>query len=239
MAKLPKNLSSIRARSTSLATKSIDWRKRTSARSGSTIIASMMENGPREKETLEQSIEIILQRIKREQARVKIKQAFVRTPEIEAFLLRKDQVINRLLFNLEVLYAKKAALDSREIKKFVSNPRDHDYVGKDESIVKLEKGKTKPVKERNLAHHRNGGPTAGLPRMKPKTKEFELIEISRKRYKLDQINERKEKLSRLSMAEIVKGEAIRHKYEQKEKFDEIDRQIKEALSDEDFEKMFE
>lgn len=108
MSKLPKSLSSIRARSTSLSNRSQDWSGRTTERSGSKIIAAMMASGPREpgdkqkieykrdlrgniifendkavveyREGIDSQIETILAKIKRETKRIDKAKAFGTPP---------------------------------------------------------------------------------------------------------------------------------------------------------------
>lgn len=150
MSKLPKKLSSIRARSSSLANKSLPWSERTSIRSGSNILAALVDSGARlpmprndsplagdhrafwveengkkrEATPFEVSLAALMRRIERETKRIKKKIGTenpqghkFRTPEIEAYVLHKQAVINTLLFKVENLFKKKEEIDKREMTK--------------------------------------------------------------------------------------------------------------------------
>lgn len=174
MSKLPKSLSSIRVRSSSLANRSQDWQHRTTERSGSRIIAAMIKSGPREPNTLEEKIATIVKRIKREQMRLQKAKAFGTVPigreteeskAREAYILKKDGIINRYIFLLQELNAEKQKLDKREISKFQNNPKSGEFVGKGHDFVRLEKGKIVPRKQTVLVHHRNS-PSAFIDKVK-------------------------------------------------------------------------
>ena len=174
MSKLPKSLSSIRQRSSSLANKSQDWQGRTTERSGSRIIAAMMQSGPREPNTLEEKIATLVKRIKREQNRLNKAKAFGTVPigreteeskNREAYILKKDGIINRYIFLLQELNAEKQKIDKREISKFVNNPRSGEFVGQGQKFVRLEGGKMLLKKQTVLVHHRNS-PSAFMDKVK-------------------------------------------------------------------------
>lgn len=164
MSKLPKVLSSIRARSTSLSNRTQDWQHRTTERSGSRIIAAMMDSGPREPNTTEDQTVMIIAKIKRETGRIAKAKAFGTPPigretqetkDRVAYILRKEAVVNRLYFLLQELNASKVRIDAREIHKFQHNPKSGEFVGQSEDFVRLEKNKIVPRKKTVLIEHRN------------------------------------------------------------------------------------
>lgn len=174
MAKLPKSLSSIRARSSSLSNRSQDWQGRVTERSGSKIISAMIDSGPREPRTLDEKILGIINKIKRETKRLDKARAFGTVPvgretqvskDREAYILRKEGVVNRLYFLLQELNAEKVKIDVREIHKFQNNPRGGDYVGIGEHFVTLERGKVVPKKQSVMVAHRNS-PSAHMQKVK-------------------------------------------------------------------------
>lgn len=283
MTKMPKNLSLSRSKSTNLANKNQDWQHRTSPRSGTSIIRSMVDSGPREPGRIEDSplykrdetgkivlkngqpieekpktlidtskaivkkiktkqfirnedgsfkrdekgnkilknpfdsqIEVILKRIKREQNRLKKAKAYGTPPvgretqesrDRQAFIVRKEQVINKLMFTLSYLNAEKQKFDKREIKKFQDSPKSSEFIGVSEAFVKLERGKVVPKKETVLIQHRNSGSIAD------KVKKY---------------------------AQESKSEAIKKKYSQKiqEDIDKVFVPRTEPLSEEEFERIF-
>lgn len=215
MAKLPKALSSIRARSTSLSNRTQDWQHRTTERSGSKILSALMDSGPREPNTFDEKITTILARIKREQNRLQKARAFGTVPigretqvskDREAFIYRKEGVINRLIFLLQELNAEKQKVDAKEIHKFQNNPRSGEFVGQADDFVRLEKGKIVPKKKGFvMVAHRNS-PVAHMQKVK-------------------------------SMAQLVREEKMKRKTFAPEIQAKIDEVFKPEFSEDDFEKM--
>lgn len=230
MSKLPKSLSlNSRTRSTSTANRSLPWDKRIAPRSGTAIVRSLMDTGPREIRTYDQQITTLLDRIRREQNRIKKLQAGVRTPEKEHQLVVKEGHVNRMIFNLQVLNAKKQEADKRELSKFANNPKGQEYVGQADGFVRLEKGKVVPKKQTVLVDHRLK-PLAS--RKLPTHKELEIV------HKQQAAEARKERLRRMSVMELYehqKEEGL-HSPEAQKTIEEAFQEIQE-ISEEDFEKM--
>jgi hypothetical protein len=123
-----------------------------------------MHNGPREPNTLDEATLKIINKIKRETTRLK-KAQDMGTPPIgreteetkdrAAYILRKEQVINRLYFTLQELNAQKVRIDARELHKFKNNPKSSEFIGRAENFVRLEKNKIVPKKTTVLVEHRN------------------------------------------------------------------------------------
>lgn len=215
MAKLPKALSSIRARSTSLSNRTQDWQHRTTERSGSKILSALMDSGPREPRTYDEKITALITRIKREQMRVSKAKAFGTPPvgretqvskDREAYILRKEGHINRMIFFLQELNAEKQKIDTRELHKFQNNPRSGEFVGQAEGFVRLEKGKIVPKKKgATMVVHRNS-PIAHMQKVK-------------------------------SMAQLVREEKMKKKTFAPEIQAEIDKVFVPSVSEDDFEAM--
>lgn len=215
MAKLPKALSSIRARSSSLANRSQDWQGRTTERSGSKIIAAMMDSGPILPRTIDDQITILLGRIKREQKRLDKAKAFGTVPigretqvskDREAYILRKEGIINRMIFLLQELNSEKQKTDLRELHKFQNNPRSGEYVGQADDFVRLERGKIVPKKPGSvMVVHRNS-PVAHMAKVK-------------------------------SMAQLVREEKLKKKTFAPAIQAEIDRVFEPVITEDDFEDM--
>lgn len=231
MSKLPKSLSlNSRVRSTSGTTKSLPWDKRVQPRSGTAIIRSMIDSGPREAKTLEKKVSDLLDRIRREKNRIKKLQRQVRTPEIENKILLKQGIINRYIFLLQVLNEQKNVLDRRELSKFQNNPKNSNYVGKSEDFVRLERGKIVPKKQTVLVEHR----------LKPLSTPKMPSHVERERVARQRAEEaRQERLRRMSIMEVYeqqKEEGL-HSPEAQKTIEEAFKEIQE-ISEEDFEKMF-
>jgi hypothetical protein len=233
MTKLPKALSSVKARSTSLSNRTQDWQHRTTERSGSSIISALIKSGPREPHTIEEQTMMIIKKIKRETTRLKKAQAFGTVPigreteaskDREAYILRKEAVVNRLYFQLQELNAQKERIDRREIHKFQYNPRSGDYVGQSEDFVNLEKGKIVAKKTTSLPGSRlMHGPRKYNPPKKP-------LQIEK------YFPKHAAKLK--SMAQLVREEKLKKKQFSPAIQAEIDKVFEpvEEVSEEDFEK---
>lgn len=268
MSKMPKSLSLSRPVSSSGAMKSLDWQHRTTERSGSSIIAGMMKTGPRVPESkktsqverfqyengsvkigadgkpvpvdpIEGKRNIIIARIKREENRLRKLRAFGippigrETPESQersAKILRKEQVISRLMFELQNLNSYKLAMDVREDTRQLNK-----HMIESGLFVRLEK-EIVPAKKTVLVHHRNVE-NRSFKKLTV-TEQTRLAEIGREETKQAEIFQRKDRLKRMSMADIVKAETIRHKIESNKRIQEVDEKLREAFSDDDLESMF-
>lgn len=191
MSKLPKALSSIRPRSTSLSNRTQDWQGRTTERSGSKIISAMIDSGPREPNTLEEAQAKLIAKIKRETKRIDKMKAFGTVPvgretteskEREARILRKEGIVNRLYFLLQELNSRKVLIDKREIHKFQNNPKSGEYVGQADGFVRLEKGKIVPKKRGAVMIEHRNSPKAHAAKVKSMAQLVREEKLKRKTY---------------------------------------------------------